>query len=110
MGLANGAFSIAAIGSMMRLASEGRGGREGLRMGVWGAAQALAFALGGLVGTGAIDLARAWVASPGLAYAGVFALEAILFVASAALATTVGRAAGEPVRVAGAIATGGWSR
>ena len=50
LGAANGAFSIAAIGSMMALAG-GRGeGREGTRMGLWGAAQAIGFALGGLFG------------------------------------------------------------
>ena len=58
LGVSNGAFSIGAIGSMMRLASEGRQQREGVRMGLWGASQAIAFALGGLVGTGASDLAR----------------------------------------------------
>ena len=44
LGAANGAFSIAAIGSMMRMASQGRTQREGVRMGLWGAAQAIAFA------------------------------------------------------------------
>jgi BCD family chlorophyll transporter-like MFS transporter len=86
LGLANGAFSIGAIGSMMRLAGEGRRSREGVRMGLWGAAQAVAFGLGGLVGTGASDLARWLIASPGSAYAAVFALEGLLFLLSAALA------------------------
>lgn len=86
LGLANGAFSIGAIGSMMRLAGEGRQAREGVRMGLWGAAQAVAFGLGGLVGTGASDLARWLIASPGSAYAAVFALEGLLFLLSAALA------------------------
>ena len=86
LGLANGAFSIGAIGSMMRLAGEGRQAREGVRMGLWGAAQAVAFGIGGLVGTGASDLARWLIASPGSAYATVFALEALLFILSAALA------------------------
>ncbi len=86
LGLANGAFSIGAIGSMMRLAGEGRQSREGVRMGLWGAAQAVAFGLGGLVGTGASDLARWLIATPGSAYAAVFALEGFLFLLSAALA------------------------
>ncbi|MDP1781157.1 MAG: BCD family MFS transporter [Hydrogenophaga sp.] len=86
LGLANGAFSIGAIGSMMRLASEGRQAREGIRMGLWGAAQAVAFGLGGLVGTGASDLARWLIATPGSAYAVVFALEGLLFLLSAMLA------------------------
>jgi BCD family chlorophyll transporter-like MFS transporter len=86
LGVANGAFSIGAIGSMMRMANEGRQSREGVRMGLWGAAQAVAFGLGGLVGTGASDLARVLIASPGVAYASVFAFEAGLFAASALLA------------------------
>ncbi len=69
LGVANGAFSIAAIASMMRLASEGRQSREGVRMGLWGAAQALAFGMGGLVGTAASDLARWLIGRPRLAYA-----------------------------------------
>ncbi len=86
LGAANGAFSIAAIGSMMALASQGRESREGVRMGMWGAAQAVAFGLGGLVGTGASDLARWWFGTPGLAYAAVFAFEAALFLVAGWLA------------------------
>jgi len=86
LGVSNGAFSIGAIGSMMRLASEGRQQREGVRMGLWGAAQAIAFCVGGLVGTGASDLARSLVASPGEAYALVFALEGGVFLVAALLA------------------------
>ena len=70
----------------MRLATEGQSGREGMRMGLWGAAQAIAFAVGGLVGTGAVDLARALISAPAPAYAAVFAFEALLFVMSARLA------------------------
>ncbi|MFX5476750.1 PucC family protein, partial [Acinetobacter baumannii] len=72
LGAASGAFSIAAIGSMMGLAGAGDGGREGVRMGLWGAAQALAFALGGVVGTAAADLARLLIHDTGPAYALVF--------------------------------------
>lgn len=90
LGVANGAFSIAAIGSMMQLAGHGREQREGMRMGLWGASQAISFALGGLVGTAASDVARAFIASPALAYALVFALEALLFVVSAVLAKAIG--------------------
>jgi BCD family chlorophyll transporter-like MFS transporter len=89
LGVANGAFSIAAIGSMMALASHGASGREGLRMGLWGAAQAVAFGLGGLTGAVASDIARRLVASPGLAYALVFAAEGLLFLAAAGLAWQV---------------------
>jgi BCD family chlorophyll transporter-like MFS transporter len=91
LGVANGAFSIGAISSMMRLASQGAHAREGVRMGLWGAAQAVAFGLGGLLGTAASDLARWLIASPGAAYASVFAFEALLFVLSAALAWQVGK-------------------
>jgi BCD family chlorophyll transporter-like MFS transporter len=93
LGVANGAFSIAAIASMMRLAGEGRHAREGTRMGLWGAAQAVAFGLGGLVGTAASDLARWLIGTPAHAYAAVFAFEALLFVAAAALAAQLGRSA-----------------
>jgi BCD family chlorophyll transporter-like MFS transporter len=89
LGVANGAFSIAAIGSMMALAGHGRGSREGTRMGLWGAAQAIAFAGGGVVGTAVADIARAVLGAPGPAYAIVFALEALLFVASARLAARI---------------------
>ncbi|MFO1328712.1 MAG: BCD family MFS transporter [Rubrivivax sp.] len=89
LGVANGAFSIAAIGSMMALAGQGRASREGTRMGLWGASQAIAFAGGGLVGTALADLTRWLVGAPGPAYAGVFALEALLFIASARLAATI---------------------
>ncbi len=91
LGVANGAFSIGAIGSMMRLAGQGRHAREGVRMGLWGAAQAIAFGLGGLVGTAASDLARWLIAAPGAAYASVFALEALLFGVSAVLAWRLAR-------------------
>jgi BCD family chlorophyll transporter-like MFS transporter len=101
LGVANGAFSIAAIASMMRMAAEGRERREGVRMGLWGAAQAIAFGIGGLVGTAASDVARWLIVTPGTAYAVVFALEALLFLAAARLAAAIGgkvsaRAAGAP--------------
>jgi MFS transporter, BCD family, chlorophyll transporter len=86
LGIANGIYAVAAIGSMMGLAATGRQHREGVRMGLWGAAQAIAFGLGGFAGTLASDLARALVASPGSAYAIVFAAEAALFLASVGLA------------------------
>ena len=97
LGVANGAFSIGAISSMMRLASQGRHAREGVRMGLWGAAQAVAFGLGGLMGTAASDVARWLIASPGAAYASVFGFEAALFVLSAVLAWQVGKPAKQQV-------------
>jgi BCD family chlorophyll transporter-like MFS transporter len=89
LGVANGAFSIAAIGSMMALAGQGRAAREGTRMGLWGAAQAIGFAVGGVLGTAASDLARALLGSQVAAYCSVFAGEAVLFVVSAALAARI---------------------
>jgi BCD family chlorophyll transporter-like MFS transporter len=89
LGAANGAFSIAAIASMMRLAGEGRARREGTRMGLWGAAQALAFGAGGILGTSLSDLARLVIESPASAYALVFGLEALLFVIAARLASHI---------------------
>ncbi|MBM3389173.1 MAG: BCD family MFS transporter [Betaproteobacteria bacterium] len=93
MGAANGLFSIAAIASMMRLASYGRVQREGTRVGLWGAAQAMAFGIGGLAGAAASDLARWLVADVGLAYALVFAVESMLFMGAAMLAWQVSRLA-----------------
>lgn len=89
LGVSNGAFSIAAIGAMMALSSQGAPGHEGVRMGLWGASQAVAFGIGGLLGAAASDLSRRLVAAPGPAYAAVFALEGLLFLIAAALAWRV---------------------
>ena len=97
LGMANGAFSIAAIGSMMRLAGEGRESREGVRMGLWGASQAIAFGLGGLGGAAASDLARWLIGSQGAAYASVFFAEGLLFIAAAVLASRIGPAVRKPL-------------
>jgi BCD family chlorophyll transporter-like MFS transporter len=89
LGLANGAFAVAAIGSMMSLAGADGPGREGVRMGVWGAAQAIAFGAGGFLGTLASDVARWLLGSPVSAYSSVFAVEATMFLASAWLAARI---------------------
>ncbi|MES2715666.1 MAG: BCD family MFS transporter [Pseudomonadota bacterium] len=96
LGVANGAFSIAAIGSMMALATQGAPGHEGVRMGLWGAAQAVAFGIGGLLGAAASDVSRRLIGPPGEAYAVVFALEGLLFLAAAALAWRVAVPAPRP--------------
>jgi MFS transporter, BCD family, chlorophyll transporter len=57
-----------------------------MRMGLFGGAQAVAFAAGGLVSTAAIDLARQWLGSPAIAYAVVFMAEGLLFAAAGWLA------------------------
>jgi BCD family chlorophyll transporter-like MFS transporter len=85
LGVFNGAFSIAAIGSMMQFASIGSARREGVRMGIWGASQAMAFGLGGIIGTGLSDIARIVLGDPASAYAFVFLLEGFLFVVAAYL-------------------------
>ena len=89
--MANGCFAVAAIGSMMSLATAGQGAREGVRMGLWGAAQAVAFGLGGFLGTAAIDVARLFIESPAAAYATVFFCEALLFLVAAHLAVGLTR-------------------
>jgi BCD family chlorophyll transporter-like MFS transporter len=86
LGLANGAFAVAAIGSMMGLAGSGTEKREGTRMGLWGAAQALGFGIGGFLGTVAVDLARLLLEVPALAYSIVFIGEGLLFGVSAMIA------------------------
>jgi BCD family chlorophyll transporter-like MFS transporter len=88
MGFFNGMFAVAAIGSMMALAGEGRDAREGTRMGLWGAAQAIAAGFGGLAGAGLADLAR--TAMPdAAAFGAVFSFEALLYLASAVMALRV---------------------
>ncbi|QUL39289.1 BCD family MFS transporter [Erythrobacter sp. JK5] len=86
LGLCNGVFAVAAIGAMMGLAGAGEKTREGVRMGVWGAAQAIAFGLGGLTGALGVDVARRVQAHDGGAFQLIFAIEAALFVIAAALA------------------------
>jgi len=96
LGVTNGAYAVAAIGSMMALVSAGGHKREGVRMGLWGAAQAIAFGTGGFLGTLASDLARYLLHSPSLSYATVFASEAGLFVVAAIMAVWVQRASELP--------------
>jgi BCD family chlorophyll transporter-like MFS transporter len=91
LGVSNGAFSIAAIASMMRLAVADGSGKEGVRIGLWGGAQAIAFGLGGLLGALASDAARYMITDTAHAYASVFAIEALLFIVSARFATRIKR-------------------
>ncbi len=74
----------------MELAGAGNQKREGIRMGVWGAAQAISFGLGGFAGTLAIDIARALTQSVPVSFAAVFTLEAGLFILSALMALRIG--------------------
>jgi BCD family chlorophyll transporter-like MFS transporter len=99
LGVTNGSYAVAAIGSMMALVSAGSKKREGVRMGLWGAAQAFAFGIGGFLGALASDVARYLLTSPALSYSAVFACEAGLFVISACMAVWVYRApARSPMR------------
>ncbi|MET7247894.1 BCD family MFS transporter [Methylobacterium sp. EM32] len=95
LGLFNGIFAVAAIGQMMALAGSGGAPdgerRHGTRMGVWGAAQGVAFGLGGFLGAAGVDLARLAFGTVVPAYALVFVTEAALFLLAAWLATRIGR-------------------
>lgn len=95
LGLANGVFAVAAIGAMMGLAREGSEAREGARMGVFGAAQAIGFGIGSFAGTVASDAMRALTGSDSLGYGSVFAAEGLIFLVAAALALRL--SASEPV-------------
>jgi BCD family chlorophyll transporter-like MFS transporter len=89
LGITNGVYAIAAIGAMMNLVGSGHRNREGTRMGVWGASQAISFGIGGFLGTLASDAARSLLSSASLAYALVFATEAVLFIVAARLANRI---------------------
>ena len=89
LGFCNGVFAVAAIGTMMTLAGQGEKSRKGIRMGVWGAAQAIAFGLGGLLGTIAVDTTRWLTGDVALSFSVVFAGEALLFAVSALIATLI---------------------
>jgi BCD family chlorophyll transporter-like MFS transporter len=91
LGITNGVFAIAAIGAMMNLVGAGHRNREGTRMGVWGASQAVSFGAGGFLGTLASDATRHLLPSLSHSYALVFAAEAGLFVIAACLALWVGK-------------------
>lgn len=88
LGFFNGMFAVAAIGSMMALASDGRTRREGTRMGLWGAAQAIAAGFGGLTGAAAVDVLRLSLPD-GPAFGAVFTFEAALFLAAALMALRI---------------------
>ncbi len=86
LGLANGIYAVAAIGSMMALAGRGGERERGTRMGVWGAAQGVAFGGGGVLGAFAVDAMRLVVGDPVQAYATVFVAEGVLFLVAVAFA------------------------
>lgn len=92
LGIANGVFAVSAIGAMMGLAGASERPSEGIRMGVWGAAQAVAFGLGGLIGAVGADLARWTAGSDAVGFGIVFTAEAGLFLVAAMLALRVSAA------------------
>ncbi|MCJ2053284.1 BCD family MFS transporter [Methylobacterium sp. J-070] len=98
LGMANGAYAVAAIGSMMALAGRGDARERGTRMGVWGAAQGIAFGAGGFLGAVAVDALRLVTAEPVQAYAAVFAAEGGLFLVAVVLAARL-----EPVAAPGPV-------
>jgi BCD family chlorophyll transporter-like MFS transporter len=97
LGFANGFFAVCAIGMMMSYAAMGKESREGTRLGVWGAAQAVAFAIGGLVGAMSLDLTRTVVETTQSAFVVVFVIEAVLFVVAGTIAVRLtGKLASTP--------------
>jgi BCD family chlorophyll transporter-like MFS transporter len=88
LGFFNGMFAVAAIGSMMALAAEGAERREGTRMGLWGAAQAIAAGFGGLMGAALVDILRISMTDT-QAFGIVFILEAAIFIAATAMAAKI---------------------
>ena len=86
LGAANGCYAIAAIATMMQLVGARGADKEGVRMGLWGAAQGVAFGCGGLAATIISDAVGHFVAGRSLAYAAVFTTQAAVFVVAAALA------------------------
>lgn len=88
LGFFNGMFAVAAIGSMMALAAQGKERREGTRMGLWGAAQAIAAGFGGLIGAGMVDILRTSMTDT-QAFGSVFIAEAALFIAAAGMAAKI---------------------
>lgn len=91
LGFANGVFAVAAIGAMMGLAGAKGPSRAGIRMGVWGASQAIAFGLGGLIGAVGVDAGRALTGATDQAFMVVFMAEAALFLVAAWLAIGITR-------------------
>jgi BCD family chlorophyll transporter-like MFS transporter len=86
LGVANGVFTVGGVGSMMALTGAADRRETGLRLGIFGAAQGIAYGLGSLSGGVVSDVARFVLGSPARGYAAVFVVEAVLFAAAAWLA------------------------
>ena len=87
LGVSNGVFAVAAVGAMLGLAGKGGKSSHGARLGVWGAAQAIAFGLGGLSGALLVDAMRSGIGTDAAAFQTVFLIEALLFLFSALVAS-----------------------
>ena len=87
LGFFNGNFAVGAIGSMMELAGYGIKQREGTRMGLWGAGQAIAAGNAMIFSTLFVDVLQSITKDVAFSYGIIFTIEGILFLASAALAT-----------------------
>jgi MFS transporter, BCD family, chlorophyll transporter len=105
LGFCNGVFAVSAIAAMMALAGAGGPNREGVRMGVWGASQAIAFGIGGLTGAVGVDVGRSLMHADAPAFTLIFSCEAALFLlaASIALRAVASRAPFNTTTMAGAI-------
>lgn len=86
LGVANGVFAVGAIGSMMAMTAADTTRGTGIRLGVYGAAQAIAYGVGSLGGGVASDLTIRAFGEPVRGYTAVFAGEAVLFVIAAGMA------------------------
>jgi BCD family chlorophyll transporter-like MFS transporter len=97
LGYCNGLFAVAALGVMMELGSAAGHGREGIYMGLWGAAQAIAFAAGGIGAGTVIDLARRAFGAPAVAYCLLLSIDAALFLLACSWALRLRQAAALPM-------------
>ena len=86
LGVANGVFAVGAIGSMMAMTAADTTRGTGIRLGVYGAAQAIAYGVGSLGGGVASDVTISAFGDPIRGYTAVFAGEAVLFVVAAGMA------------------------
>lgn len=86
LGIANGIFTVGGVGGMMALTAAASKGDTGLRLGIFGAAQGIAYGIGGFSGGILSDVAKLVLGSPAAGYAAVFVLEAVLFAGAALLA------------------------
>jgi MFS transporter, BCD family, chlorophyll transporter len=83
LGVANGAFAIGAISTMMSLTADAGDHTSGLRMGIFGAAQAVGTGIGQFLGAAGSDVSRALLGGVTVGYGAVFGVEAAMFAVAA---------------------------